>query len=100
MIEDLDTKKNANFAARNWKLVVETEENGKRFFGFACRFFDKTTRMCTAHDKRPPICQGYPFYDQEPTSQMRLPAKCSYWADIPLPEGAIKLPIFEKKKEN
>lgn len=96
MVDDLDTKKNATFASRHWQLVGSTVEGGVKYFGFACRFFNKSTRLCEAHDKRPPVCQGYPWYDGEPGWHDKLPEGCSFWADVP--PGAIKLPIVEIKK--
>lgn len=54
---------------------------------YRCAFFDPDTRMCTAHDQRPPVCRDFPFYDQ-PGNPQNLESRadgpwCSYWLDVP-----------------
>lgn len=52
-----------------------------------CDQFDPNTRMCLAHEDRPPVCVGFPFYrspDGEPTEGQieKMPLSCSYALDI------------------
>lgn len=49
---------------------------------WSCDRFDTETRTCTAHDDRPPVCRGYPWYEKEPDSGRHLSKRCSFWADI------------------
>jgi Fe-S-cluster containining protein len=63
---------------------------------FECSFFDKGTRQCTAYDKRPPMCSGYPWYGNEPADKIaknphQCPDQCSFLLDVPpssRPEGS------------
>jgi Fe-S-cluster containining protein len=38
---------------------------------YQCDRFDPTTRLCTAHEERPPICRAYPI------AINILPARCT-----------------------
>jgi Fe-S-cluster containining protein len=41
--------------------------NGKRYFWFTCKNFDKQTRRCRIYEKRPSLCRSYPDkYGEEP----------------------------------
>jgi Fe-S-cluster containining protein len=62
-----------------------------------CSFFNTETRQCEAHDLRPPICEGYPWYSKGPGDK-ELENKCGYWYDIPTsewPDRVKVLPILE-----
>lgn len=39
---------------------------GSGMVAWKCDAFDPATRRCTAHDTRPPICRGYPWYGDAP----------------------------------
>lgn len=63
---------------------------------WSCDAFDPQTRLCTAHENRPPVCRQYPWYGSEPDTEHaeRLGLQCSYLADLPpgqRPEGARPL---------
>jgi Fe-S-cluster containining protein len=49
---------------------------------YECLDFDPVARACTAYDRRPPICHGYPWYGRAP-APVTLPLRCSFWADVP-----------------
>lgn len=69
------------FIARHWRPTGETREG---LHAYACDFFDPDSRLCTAHDQRPPICRGYPWYDDEPGARLVvLPLACAFRADYP-----------------
>ena len=46
------------FAAAHW---TATGERRAGMHAYQCDRFDTTTRLCTAHDDRPPICRAYPI---------------------------------------
>lgn len=76
----------ADFVATHWKAVSDQD--------CECDMFDRESRMCTAHDRRPPVCRGYPWYGRDAVSGRFLPARCSYLADLPpqrRPEGSRPL---------
>lgn len=61
---------------------------------FKCDAFDPNTRLCTAHERRPPICRGFPWYGRAPNARTLaelIPVDthqgaalgCSYLADLP-----------------
>lgn len=59
---------------------------------YSCRHFDAVTRLCTAHEKRPDMCRGYPWYtrgnvpSKKERERHRLPRdmspRCSFTADL------------------
>lgn len=63
-----------------------------------CDKYDPVSRLCTAHDDRPPICRGYPWYGDEPRGNATavLPG-CSHLWDLkpgdrgPLPGRLLPL---------
>lgn len=59
---------------------------------FTCKWFDTETRTCEAYDRRPPICSGYPWYDDEPDDSKTIPKECSYNADVGVPVKLITKP--------
>lgn len=49
-----------------------------------CAAFDPETRLCMAHDDRPPVCSSFPWYGRPPTNDFTsLNDHCSFWADLP-----------------
>jgi hypothetical protein len=48
-----------------------------------CAKFDQHARTCTAYDDRPPICSGYPWYDDAPDpGRYSLDPVCAFHADV------------------
>ncbi|HET6909056.1 MAG TPA: YkgJ family cysteine cluster protein [Mycobacteriales bacterium] len=56
------------FAAAQWHATGEVTDG---MHAYRCDRFDEETRLCTAHDDRPPICRAYPVADNV------LPLICS-----------------------
>jgi Fe-S-cluster containining protein len=53
---------------------------------YRCEAFDPGTCGCSAHNRRPPICSNFPWYDDgDDRQQLRIAdlPLCSYWHDIP-----------------
>lgn len=53
---------------------------------YTCDQFDGERNLCMAHDTRPPICSGFPWYGTAPGGPYRLHRafrRCGYWADVP-----------------
>ncbi|HVY11172.1 MAG TPA: YkgJ family cysteine cluster protein [Mycobacteriales bacterium] len=46
------------FAAAHWRASGERRDG---MHAYRCDRFDPATRLCTAHDERPPICRAYPI---------------------------------------
>ncbi|HEU5034036.1 MAG TPA: YkgJ family cysteine cluster protein [Mycobacteriales bacterium] len=69
------------FAAAHWQPTGARTDDG--LHAYRCDRFDAASRLCTAHDERPPICRGYPWYDDAPgTRLVLLPTRCSFRAVI------------------
>lgn len=86
---DGDNRKNAEFIVAHW----HPNDDGETY---SCDRFDPATRLCTAHDGRPAVCSGFPWYGRDPDDEhiKALPAHCSYLADVPpdqRPEGSRPL---------
>lgn len=80
---------NYHFVRDYWvSQLEEPREDGSD--RWTCLAFDTETRLCTAHDSRPPVCSGYPWYGQEPKKDTWLHPRCSFQADI-----KTMLPIVE-----
>jgi Fe-S-cluster containining protein len=76
------------FIAEHWHATGEQRDD---MHAYQCDFFDPDSRLCTAHDQRPPICRGYPWYSDEAGSRLVvLPVYCTFRADYPpaAPTGA------------
>jgi Fe-S-cluster containining protein len=56
------------FATEHWH---PTGERAAELHGYSCDRFDPVSRLCTAHDERPPICRTYPI------ALNLLPARCT-----------------------
>ncbi len=71
---------------------------------FSCDQFNTETRECMAHDERPGVCSGYPWYGAEPyaaklAAEGLTRAPCGYWFDIPKKERpAWATPVSINKK--
>jgi Fe-S-cluster containining protein len=74
-----DAPADLRFIDAHWRA---TGERRGGLHAYACDRFDPGTRLCTAHDERPPICRGYPWYDEAPgTRLVVLPQRCAFRAD-------------------
>lgn len=82
--------------ARSWfrsggkTMLTSTDPRDSRVnlvttFFYECPFFDTETRSCTNYDNRPPMCSGYPWYDNAPDPQVALPPECAYNEDVGKP---------------
>lgn len=49
---------------------------------YRCDWYDPDTRECKAHDQRPPICSGYPWYGDAPDSTKAIPPQCGFLTDV------------------
>ena len=62
---------------------------------YECDQFDPGTNLCMAHDTRPPVCRGFPWYSTGPDeTSLRAFPRCSFWHDVPRekwPAGVIPL---------
>ena len=68
------------FAAAHWQATGERDADGRH--AYACDRFDPVSRLCTAHDERPPICRGYPWYGDPPGRRLVvLPVRCAFRAE-------------------
>jgi Fe-S-cluster containining protein len=84
----------AAFILRHWHPTGDVVRSGNRVKQvLSCDQFDPVHRTCMAHDDRPPVCSGFPFYGQEPHGAFRE-SHCSYLLDVPpadRPEGSRPL---------
>jgi Fe-S-cluster containining protein len=98
---ELDRVANAEFLLAHWRPAAE--DAALPMPRFTCDAFDPTTRLCTAHESRPPICSGYPWYGRAPREvdvENRIGSlRCSFWADVPLdqrPGASLRLlPVLQ-----
>jgi Fe-S-cluster containining protein len=56
------------FAAEHWSATGRRDDG---MHAYHCDRFDPDTRLCTAHEERPPICRAYPI------SVNVLPPRCT-----------------------
>ena len=62
------TGPSAPFAREHWTQIgVGFGPDGQTLYRVRCDAFDPRTRLCAAHDQRPPICAGYPYYGDGPS---------------------------------
>jgi Fe-S-cluster containining protein len=86
------------FLRDHWRTVdtYESTERGRpvTVHRVECDQFDRATRTCGAHDDRPQVCSGFPWYGREPDVDSAiagsLSPRCSYNADV-----RTMLPIVE-----
>jgi Fe-S-cluster containining protein len=70
------------FAAAHWRATGDRDDDGRH--AYWCDRFDPVSRLCTAHDERPPICRGYPWYGEDPARRLVvLPVRCAFRAEQP-----------------
>lgn len=100
-----DAVKSLLFIRDHWTFL--RREGEERLY--SCDAFDPETRLCTAHEARPPICRGYPWYGRRrehlgPLSALMLRRYlgCEFWADLSpeiRPEGWAPVLLTTKPKE-
>lgn len=89
--ENTADQQTLKFIKENWQLE-ETAESG--WTRWSCQKWDAGTRLCNAHEERPPICSQYPFYGREPDAKQITNLRCSYLLDVKpeaRPKGARPL---------
>jgi Fe-S-cluster containining protein len=84
-----DAHANAMFIQDHWSAEdTYVDTDGRRVYEVRCDLFDPAVRLCGAHDRRPPICRGFPWYDSPRRawagtgSAAALSPRCSYNADV------------------
>jgi Fe-S-cluster containining protein len=75
-------RRNADFLTEHWHESAPGQDGPL----YACDRFDPDTRLCVAHEQRPPVCSGYPWYGRPPRPGVILNPRCSYLLDIAPPE--------------
>jgi Fe-S-cluster containining protein len=94
---DGDLRADADFAATHWTVLDRAAHPlfGDNFARIRCDAFDAESRRCTAHQDRPPVCRGYPWFGAPSARRAAgLPRQCSYLLDLPVadrPAGARPL---------
>jgi Fe-S-cluster containining protein len=77
--ERADAPADLGFIAEHWRATGQRRDD---LHAYVCDRFDRASRLCTAHDERPPICRGYPWYDEAPGRRLvLLPERCAFRAD-------------------
>jgi Fe-S-cluster containining protein len=71
---------------RNPMLRMQKEYglvNRKDLSYYSCDMYDAKSHLCMAHDKRPTVCSGYPYYGREAPSEYFTwySPTCGYIAD-------------------
>lgn len=75
------------FYLEHWTVIGEPGE-GESQYKVACDQFNPATRECTAHEDRPAICSGFPWYGRDPMRPVSgavrewLVPQCSFNADV------------------
>lgn len=84
------------FIGTHWVYEGPDKINGHKY---QCSMFNKETRTCMAHEARPEVCKGYPWYPESRKyreelkpyeSGKYLHPQCSFNADV-----RTMLPIVE-----
>ena len=94
-----DNRANSEFILAHWRGGRRASKDG-RTKGWTCDQFDSASRLCLAHDARPPLCRRFPWYDNEPTAEKLadLP-RCSFWADVAVPVSPPSLRVAEPEEQ-
>lgn len=88
------------FLRDHWRTIDTVEvvegDDTVTVYRVECDQFDRESRTCGAHDTRPQVCSGFPWYGREPDddlcepSRASLSPRCSFNADV-----RTMLPIVE-----
>ncbi len=88
----LSTAYNPDFVLKHWHRISRAEArrriprmNGlKGTYYYECDMFDSEENLCTAHDTRPDVCRGFPWYSGNPEIVSLQPfPRCTFWHDVP-----------------
>jgi len=88
---------NGKFMVKNWVRISKKQalknnphvahlqklyaEEGSTTYWYACKLLKDG--LCSVHENKPPICSGYPWYDQQPDKGEYLySATCGFKEDI------------------
>lgn len=87
--------RDARFLYDNWhELYTYTAVDGEEIHVASCDKYDPASKLCLAHDDRPAVCSGFPWYGREPSADSpqgaSLAPQCSFNADV-----RTMLPIVE-----
>ena len=84
-----DKSDDGRFILTHWNIIrVDVAADGREDPVFACDKFDPVERLCTAHEERPQVCRGFPWYDHgvadpgEDLPWRHVSKRCSYLADV------------------
>jgi len=69
----------AIFVLEHWTVL---EESGRDDAKYKCDMFDEKSRLCMAHESRPPVCSGFPWYGRKPSLSTSISPRCSFNADV------------------
>jgi len=76
---------------RNPAISAKHEASTEERFFYECSQYNEDTKLCGAHENRPSVCSGFPWYGNTINNvALIMHKKCSYWADVPVeawPEG-------------
>lgn len=82
----------AEFILAHWTPHPDSTESD---VFYQCSAWDSSTRLCTAHESRPPICRDYPWYGKAPYVGAFASVRCAFWADVSFPMRVGKtLPVL------
>ena len=94
------------FASKHWHRIAKptararnpllvSNQTAKHAKYYTCDQYDSETHECLAHETKPPVCRGFPWYGQSPNPRaISFLPTCSYWVDVPQerwPDGIIPL---------
>lgn len=93
-----DDNEDKIFILEHWHEISEEEAErrvpglggvnkyGNRGSYFECDAFDSEHNLCGAHEARPPVCRGFPWYKEYGlgvSGETLIPFKqCSFWLDV------------------
>jgi Fe-S-cluster containining protein len=79
------------FAARHWKPLTRAEAMQRsplytsrlaaEAYLYSCEMLGPDNR-CQAHDSRPLVCRGYPWYGEPPRDMELADPDCDYYEDL------------------
>lgn len=97
-IATTDLDENRNLILYHWKrisrkkaleinpyllgLMNEYWEGSVKLYWYSCTYIQEDN-TCSIHDKRPPICKGYPWYGHDPKGlEFLYGENCGYRIDL------------------
>jgi Fe-S-cluster containining protein len=71
-----DGSVSAGFILEHWHLNADDPDS------YHCDMLG-ADGLCTAYDDRPPVCEGYPWYGEDPLIRVQyVGERCSYLLDV------------------